>query len=93
MGGGFPVENEGNHRVLQGAAQRRAQFYFCGSPGPFFMQQNEPFHLKTCTLEGNPEAPLEERGRGLGGWGVGWGPAKEPASHCARVCQNYPLAN
>ena len=22
---------------------------------------------------------------------MGWGPAKEPASQCARVCQNYPL--
>ena len=35
-----------NHRVLQGAAQRGAQFYFnsCGSPNPFlFMQPNEPF--------------------------------------------------
>ena len=24
---------------------------------------------------------------------MGWGPAHEPASQCARVCQNYPLAN
>ena len=24
---------------------------------------------------------------------MGWGPAKEPASPCARVCQNYLLAN
>ena len=34
---------EGDHRVLQGAAQRGAQFHFYGSPDPFFMQQNEPF--------------------------------------------------
>ena len=33
-----------------------------------------------------------KRGRGWGGWAVGWGPAKELASQCARVCQNYPLA-
>ena len=26
------------------------------------------------------------------GWGVGWGQTKEPASQCARFCQNYPLA-
>ena len=35
------------------------------------------------------------RGRGEGGGeggGVGWGQAKEPASQCARVCQNYPVA-
>ena len=24
---------------------------------------------------------------------MGWAQAKEPASQCARVCQNYPLAN
>ena len=30
---------------------------------------------------------------GWGGWGVRWGPAKEPASQCARICQNYPLAS
>ena len=39
--------------------------------------------------------PVENKGKGEwgGGWGgVGWGPAKEPASQCARVCQNYPLA-
>ena len=24
---------------------------------------------------------------------MGWGPAKEPASQCASVCRNYPLAN
>ena len=30
-------------------------------------------------------------GRGVGRAGVGWGQAKEPASRCARVCQNYPL--
>ena len=24
---------------------------------------------------------------------MGWGPAKEPASQCARICQNQPLAN
>ena len=33
------------------------------------------------------------RGRGGEGRAVGWGPAKEAASQCARVCQNYPLAN
>ena len=26
---------------------------------------------------------MRERGRGRRGWGVGWGPAKEPASQCA----------
>ena len=31
--------------------------------------------------------------RGGGGLGVGWELGKEPASQCARVCQNYPLAN
>ena len=33
------------HRVLQGVAQRGAQFYFIfsGSPAPFFEQRNEPF--------------------------------------------------
>ena len=40
---------------------------------------------------------------GCGGWfscgkcegkrGVGWGQAKERASPCAGICQNYPLAN
>ena len=36
---------------------------------------------------------------GKGGEGVGrtggveWGQAQEPASQCARVCQNYPLGN
>ena len=30
-----------------------------------------------------------KRGRGRGGWG----PAKEPASQCAHVCQNYPLVS
>ena len=40
--------------------------------------------------------PVENMGNGdtgWGGWGVGWGLAKEPASQCARVCRNYPLAN
>ena len=32
-------------------------------------------------------------GRGRAGGGVGWGLVKEPASQCARVCQDYPLAN
>ena len=40
--------------------------------------------------------PVENEGKGEGwggvGGGVGWGQAKEPASPCARVCQNYPLA-
>ena len=35
----------------------------------------------------------EEKGKGVGRVaGVGWGQVKEPASQCARVCQNYPLA-
>ena len=34
--------------------------------------------------------PVESKGKG---WGGGWGQAMEPASPCARVCQNYPLAN
>ena len=34
--------------------------HVCGSPGPLFVQQNEPFYLKTCTpMKGNFEAPLE----------------------------------
>ena len=38
-------------------------------------------------------SPVENEGKREGG-GEGWGgPAKEPASQCARVCQNYPLAN
>ena len=39
--------------------------------------------------------PLEIEGKWGGhqeGGGVGWGQAKELASQCARVCQNYPLA-
>ena len=39
--------------------------------------------------------PLENEGQGEGGGeveGAGWGQAKKPASQCARVCQNYPLA-
>ena len=39
--------------------------------------------------------PVENEGKGEGGGeggGVGWGQAKEPASQCARICQNYPLA-
>ena len=35
----------------------------------------------------------EGKGEGSGEGGVGWGQAKEPASQCTRVCQNYPLAN
>ena len=35
----------------------------------------------------------ERRGRVWEGWGVGWGPAKDSASQCARVSQNYPIAN
>ena len=41
------------------------------------------------------DLPWENEGKGGGGGegeGVGSGPAKEPASQCARVCQNYPLA-
>ena len=34
----------------------------------------------------------EGKGEGVGRVGVGWGQAKEPASQCARLCQNYPLA-
>ena len=34
---------------------------------------------------------MREKGKGWGG--VGWGPAKEPASQCARVCGNYPVVN
>ena len=30
------------HRVLQGR-QREGLLHLCGSPDPFFMQQNEPF--------------------------------------------------
>ena len=37
--------------------------------------------------------PVEEEGKGEGGGEAVWGPAKELASQCARVCQNYPLAN
>ena len=33
-----------------------------------------------------------ERGRVWGGCGVGWGQAKEPASQCEGVCQNYPFS-
>ena len=44
---------------------------------------------------GRVQVPVEKRGKGKGGgrWGVGWGKAKGPASQCARVCQNYGLAN
>ena len=41
-----------DHRVLQKAAQRGGGailLHFCGSPDPSFLQQNEPFYLKTCT--------------------------------------------
>ena len=37
--------------------------------------------------------PLEIRDKGEGGWGLGCGQANELGSQCARVCQNYPLAN
>ena len=50
--------------------------------------------------DGGGGFPMENEGQGEGagdGRGVGWEPAKEPAklpfSKCARVCQNYPLAN
>ena len=33
-----------------------------------------------------------ERRDKVEGAGAGWGQAQEPASQCARVCQNYPLA-
>ena len=36
--------------------------------------------------------PLENKGKGGVGRGVGWGPAKEPASQCASFVRNYPLA-
>ena len=43
--------------------------------------------------------PVERGGQGegvgregVGRVGGGWGQAKEPASQCARVCQNYLLA-
>ena len=38
--------------------------------------------------------PVENEGKGKVGRveGVGWGQAKEPASQCARVCPNCPLA-
>ena len=36
--------------------------------------------------------PVEKKGKGEG-VGLGSGQAKEPASQCARVCENYPLAN
>ena len=36
---------------------------------------------------------MREMERGWGGWGARWGQAKEPASQCARVCRNGPLAN
>ena len=39
---------------------------------------------------------MREKGKGVEKveGGVGWGGlAKEPASQCAHVCQNYPLAN
>ena len=42
-----------------------------------------------------PVENVREKGRGWGGWGhreVGGGQEKEPASQCARICQNYPLA-
>ena len=45
------------HRVFRGAAQRGAQFYFIfsGSPGPFSMQQSEPFLPQNLhSREGNP---------------------------------------
>ena len=40
--------------------------------------------------------PVEIEGKGEWGWegsGAGWGHAKELASQCVQVCQNYPLAN
>ena len=39
---------------------------------------------------------MEDEGKGEGGGKGGWwggGLAKEPASQCARVCQNYPSVN
>ena len=38
----------------------------------------------SCGNEGNGE------GCGEGG---GWGQAKQPASQCARLCQDYPLVS
>ena len=38
---------------------------------------------------------VANKGKGEGGGdggGAGWGQAKEPASQCARVCQDYLLA-
>ena len=35
--------------------------------------------------------PVEIEGKGRGARRVGGGQAKEPASQCARVCQNYPF--
>ena len=37
---------------------------------------------------------MREKGaRGWGGWGVGWGPAKEPASQCASFVETKSLHN
>ena len=33
------------------------------------------------------------KGVGWGGWGVGWGQAKEPASQCERALSKLPCSN
>ena len=44
---------------------------------------------------GGASFPVENegnRGRRWGGWGVGWGPAKEPASQCATRLSKLPFS-
>ena len=54
--------------------------------------------LGPCNYEGKGESPergatMRVRGKARKGVGRLGGGAKEPARQCARVCQNYPLAN
>ena len=49
------------------------------------------FHRETLGACAQRKPRKRRKGR-EGGGGVGWGPAKVPASQCACVCQKYPLA-
>ena len=53
-------------------------------------KKENPFFL---AREKRKKVRWEVKGKGEGGWGVGWGQAREFASQCARISQIYPLAN
>ena len=79
---GFPFINFGQ--------KRKASFYRGSFRKFLLVSLGEGFGVGFRWVVGDG-FPVE--GGGWGGWGVGWGQTKEPASQCARVCQNYPSTN